>query len=189
VNPVGEEASWHRVGDRPHSGFVEVDSTDFGLSHVCRLGKSFQGVVANRHQYTPRHLRIYPECRGGGGRSLENTVGKMSPPLLIGVVHDDFDPKYPFAFGIDLQRHSSIMDLEDRHVIRRFLDHDSPSSWILLALVIVRAILVRGSAQQASRRSRPSAGLSGTAGGGCSRFESRRTGTETCFSLALVYWI
>ena len=34
------------------------------------------------------------------------------------------------------------MDLEDRHVIRRFLDHDSPSGWILLSLVIVRATLV-----------------------------------------------
>jgi hypothetical protein len=65
-----------------------------------------------------------------------------SPPVLFGVVHDDFDAKYAFAFGIDLQHHFAVIDLEDRHVIRRFLDHDSPSGWILLALVIVRAILV-----------------------------------------------
>jgi hypothetical protein len=31
-----------------HSGFEETDSTDLDLPHLCRLGKIFQGVVADK---------------------------------------------------------------------------------------------------------------------------------------------
>src|ERR1700692_1863336 len=59
--------------------------------------------------------------------NLRKTGQGASPPLLFGVVYDDFDAEHAFAFGIDLQRHFSVTYFEDRHVIRRFFDHDSPS--------------------------------------------------------------
>ena len=37
----------HRVGYPAHSRLMEIDSTDHGLPHVCRMGKIFHRVVAD----------------------------------------------------------------------------------------------------------------------------------------------
>jgi len=37
---------------------------------------------------------------------------------------DDLDAKYAFAFGIDLQSQLAAMQLEDRQIIRRFLERN-----------------------------------------------------------------
>ena len=42
----------------------------------------------------------------------------------LGVVHDRLEPQHVLAFGIALQRQQPEMDLEQRQVIRRSLDHD-----------------------------------------------------------------
>jgi len=43
------------------------------------------------------------------------------------VVDQRFQAQHAFAFGIDLQGQASAQDLEDRQIIRRFLDHDFPT--------------------------------------------------------------
>ena len=47
-------------------------------------------------------------------------------PELFRIVHDYFDAKHALAFGINLQRHLAAVQLEDRQIIRRFLDRDLP---------------------------------------------------------------
>ena len=37
-----------------------------------------------------------------------------------------FDAKHAFAFGVNLERQLAAMQLEDRQIIRRFLDRDFP---------------------------------------------------------------
>ena len=64
------------------------------------------------------------------------------PSVRFGVVHDGLNREHALAFAIDFQGHLSVMDLEDRDVIGRFLDHDSPSSRILFPRGIMRPVLI-----------------------------------------------
>ncbi len=42
-------------------------------------------------------------------------------------MHQRLQAEHAFAFGINLQGHAPAGDLEHRQIIRRFLDHDSPT--------------------------------------------------------------
>jgi len=57
----------------------------------------------------------------------------------LGVVHDRLKAQNAFAFGVRLQRRMSEVDLEDREVPPRFLDHDCLLKRQLLAGFAVRA--------------------------------------------------
>jgi hypothetical protein len=59
-----------------------------------------------------------------GGNLLQAT----SAPEFLGVVDDGLNAKYPLAFGINLQSQLAAVQLEDRQIIRRFLDRYFPSS-------------------------------------------------------------
>ena len=80
---------------------------------------------------------------------------EQAPAVFPGVVHNDLDAEHAFAFGIDLQRHLAAVHFEDRHIIRRCLDHDSPSRGCLFPLVIVRALLVAEDRLDAIQIERP----------------------------------
>jgi hypothetical protein len=73
-------------------------------------------------------------------------------------VQNDLDPEDAFAFGINLQRHLAIVHFEEDEIIRRCLDHDSPSGGIAFAFVGMGPVLVakdRLDPVQVQGRSRP----------------------------------
>ena len=55
---------------------------------------------------------------------------------------DDLDTKHALAFGINLQSQLAAVQLEDRQIIRRFLDRYFPFGRLLFPLSVLRAALV-----------------------------------------------
>jgi hypothetical protein len=82
----------------------------------------------------PPRSRISPGCRAGEPRNLQSTA-EIGPNGTPWCYHDNFDAEHAFAFGIDLQGQFAVMHLEHRQIIRRRLDHDSPSGGILFRVV------------------------------------------------------
>jgi hypothetical protein len=68
--------------------------------------------------------------------SLQNVLGmhhdlgkllqRAPTPEFLGIVDDNLDAKHALAFGIDLQSQLAAVQLEDRQIIRRFLDRYFP---------------------------------------------------------------
>ncbi|KKK54463.1 hypothetical protein LCGC14_3084490, partial [marine sediment metagenome] len=67
-----------------------------------------------------KSIQNAPELHGNLGKPVQGTATRKDP----GIVHDDFDSKDVFAFGITLSSDLSEVDIEHRQVIRRSLDHD-----------------------------------------------------------------
>src|SRR6266498_904319 len=97
-------------------------------------------VRADSPVWSLRRSRL-PGNRGCPGTAPEplqmtNDFGKLiqRPPdttQILGVRDDHLDAEHAFAFAIDLQNQLAIVNLEDRQVIGRSLDHDSPAGSIL----------------------------------------------------------
>ena len=109
----------------------------------------------------------------------------------LGVVHDRLEPQHALAFGIALQRQQPEVDLEQRQVIRRSLDHHCQLQRRLGACQPGAASSRTGSAARARpagtgsgrrwcRRPGPSARRRRRSGSGCTRpgRPSRSSGTR-----------
>ena len=60
---------------------------------------------------------------------------------FCGVVRNGLDAEHAFAFGINLQRQSAAVQLEDGQIIRRSLDRDFPFSRSTLPLAVLGTML------------------------------------------------
>jgi hypothetical protein len=133
----GRMIFWRRtsraVRERSPSGWVSY-RRDFPILRTISLARSFfLWYAARRGPYSDlKQALMQPTAFRNLSRmplSLATISGKAqrpAPPVFPGVMHNDFDAENVFAFAIDLQRHLSVVDLEDRHIMGRCLDHDSP---------------------------------------------------------------
>ena len=126
MNPSGAIARALSGGeDGTHAGLVEVDATDAGGPEARGRREFLEEVVryepdvdAVEHGGEP--LDHGPETSHDVGEALEYPAHTERS----GVVHHRFEAQYVLAFGITLERQEPEVDLEQRQVITRCLDHD-----------------------------------------------------------------
>src|SRR5215510_856678 len=107
------------------SGLVEVDATDSGLADLRGSRKLIQSVIADEGgihviQVAEELLEDLTEPED----DLGETVQQPAAAQLLCVVSNGLETKYVFAFGVCLQSQLAEVELEDRQVITRCLDHN-----------------------------------------------------------------
>jgi hypothetical protein len=132
---------WVTFGEQ--SRVISTERRSFGQTNFGGQRQVFQSFVGHKTgvQASDRVQESLQDATQAN-YDLSKARQRPAPAVLLGVVHDDFDAEHAFAFGIDLQGHFAVMHLEHRQIVRRCLDHDSPSGGILLSRVIMRAVLV-----------------------------------------------
>jgi hypothetical protein len=94
---------------------------------TCDGAGRFRGLIADKAlvyatQGLGEPLQNAAQLRDDARKSFKPTTAMQ----FCGVVRHGFDTKYVFAFGIDLQRQSAAVQLEDGQIIRRSLDCQLP---------------------------------------------------------------
>src|SRR6516225_4158646 len=125
VNPSGEKASTKAALKTARILGLFTSMPPTGVeAHLRWLGELVQGVIADEGgihtiQIAQESFQDLPEASDDVGKSLQQPAAAE----FLGVVHDGLETKHAFAFGIGLQSQFAEMQLEDRQVIRRCLDH------------------------------------------------------------------
>ena len=83
-------------------------------------------MVSSGSQVISRHLITFRNLSTHDTQKIDNhgkPLYDFAASQILGVMSDCLNAKHAFAFGIDLQSLFAKMYLEDRQIVRRFLDH------------------------------------------------------------------
>ena len=134
------ESSWiDREADDPlhhgpHSRPIDIDTSNSGLPHLRGKRPCVQLPIINERNIHPSQNLQEPfqdtleQCNHS-----RKPINPLPTAQLFRVVDDYLDSQDAFAFAIHLDRQLPIMDLEDRQIIDRSLDHDLDSGTLAVA--------------------------------------------------------
>jgi len=127
-----DDSFHHRLHARP----IDIDPPYPSRPNLRRKGPGLQfPVIDERNIHATQDIKESFQDGLERCNDLGKPVDSSSTAQLLGVVSNRLNSKNAFAFAIDLEGQLSKMDLKDRQIIDRSLDHDLESGRMLLAMV------------------------------------------------------